>query len=47
MKLIYDLQKKHAAATVAELLAIKDSYEAKIVEVDNAEETISQKQIEK
>ncbi len=46
LKLIYDLQKKHAAATVIELLEIKDSYEAKIVEVDNAEETISLKQIE-
>ena len=46
LKLIYDLQKKHAAATVVELLEIKDSYEAKIVEVDNAEEKISQKQIE-
>jgi len=46
LKLIYDLQKKHAAATVVELLEIKDNYEAKIVEVDNAEEKISQKQIE-
>ncbi len=46
LKLIYDLQKKHAAGTVVELLEIKDSYKAKIVEVDNAEEKTSQKQIE-
>jgi len=44
LKLIYDLQKKHTAATVIELLEIKESYETKIVEVDNAAEAISQKQ---
>ena len=43
---IYHLQKKHAAASVTELLEIKDSYEGKIVEVDNAEEAIKNKQNE-
>lgn len=43
---IYHLQKKHAVASVTELLEIKDSYENKIVEVDNAEEAITNKQIE-
>lgn len=43
---IYHLQKKHAVTSVAELFEIKDSYENKIVEVDNAEEAITNKQIE-
>lgn len=43
---IYHLQKKHAAASVSELLDIKDNYESKIVEVDNAEEAINNKQFE-
>jgi DNA repair protein RecN (Recombination protein N) len=43
---IYHLQKKHAAASVSELLDIKENYESKIIEVDNAEEAINNKQIE-
>lgn len=43
---IYHLQKKHGVASIAALLEVKDSYESKIVEVDNAEEVIKKKQIE-
>jgi DNA repair protein RecN (Recombination protein N) len=46
LKIIYDLQKKHAATSVADLLEIKEVYERKIIEVDNAEEVIAKKQSE-
>jgi DNA repair protein RecN (Recombination protein N) len=46
LKIIYDLQKKHAATSVADLLEIKEVYENKIIEVDNAEEVIAKKQSE-
>ena len=46
LKTIYDLQKKHAVTSVADLLDIKESYQGKIIEVDNAEAAIAAKQSE-
>ena len=41
LQTLYDLQKKHAANGIEELLVIKEAYHSKIADVDNAEETIS------
>ena len=38
LQLIYDLQKKHQAGSIEELLALRLQYEQKISEVDNADE---------
>lgn len=37
---IYDLQKKHKVATVAELIAIEEALEAKVAQMENIEEDI-------
>ena len=41
LQTLYDLQKKHAANGIEELLQIKEAYHLKITDVDNADETIS------
>lgn len=43
LQLLYDLQKKHQAATVEQLIEIREEYQLKIEEVDNADETINLK----
>lgn len=43
LKLLYDLEKKHLVSSVEELLEIKDAYEKKIVEVDQAESLLAEK----
>lgn len=40
---LYDLQKKHQASTVEQLIEIREEYQLKIEEVDNADETIKLK----
>lgn len=41
LQTLFDLQKKHGANGIEELLLIKEAYHLKITDVDNAEETIS------
>ena len=43
LQLLYDLQKKHQASTIEELIEIREQYELKIADVDNADETIGKK----
>lgn len=43
LRLIYDLEKKHLVSSVEELLEIKNVFEKKIVEVDQAESLIANK----
>jgi DNA repair protein RecN (Recombination protein N) len=43
LKLIYDLEKKHLVSSVEELMELKDVYEKKIVEVDQAESLLDHK----
>ncbi len=46
LRLIYDLQKKHAVTTVAELLEIQETLSVKIDQVVNASEIVTQKKEE-
>lgn len=46
LQLLYDLQKKHQVRTVEELIEIREQYQFKIEEVDNADETINLKSAE-
>ena len=46
LQLIYDLQKKHTVATIAELLKIQESLSVKIDQVTNASETVALKKKE-
>ena len=41
LQTLYDLQKKHGANCIEELLVIKETYHSKIADVDNADEIIS------
>ena len=41
LQTLYDLQKKHAANGIEELLSIQEAYHLKITDVDNADETIA------
>ncbi len=41
LQTLYDLQKKHGANGIEELVSIKEAYHAKITEVDNADETMA------
>ncbi len=43
LQLLYDLQKKHQALTIEELIEVRDQYQLKISEVDNADEMINKK----
>ena len=43
LQLLYDLQKKHNASTIEELVDIRDHYQLKISEVDNADDVIQKK----
>ncbi|NVK52284.1 MAG: DNA repair protein RecN [Flavobacteriaceae bacterium] len=44
LQLIYNLQKKHYVATIPELLVLQEKLAQKVAQVENAEETIHQKQ---
>ncbi len=46
LQLIYDLQKKHSAATITEVLEIKEALSVKVDQVDNASEIIVSKEKE-
>jgi len=46
LQLIYALQKKHQAATVADLLAIQDELESKVVLVEGIDDAIKQQEAE-
>ncbi len=46
LQLLYDLQKKHQVRTIEELIEIREQYQSKIEEVDNADETINLKSTE-
>ena len=41
LQTLYDLQNKHGAASIGELLLIKEDYYAKVSEVENADETMA------
>lgn len=43
LQLLYDLQKKHQASTIEQLIEVREQYQLKIADVDNADETISKK----
>ena len=43
LQLLYDLQKKHQVSSIEELIAVRDEYELKISEVDNADAIIDKK----
>ena len=43
LQLLYDLQKKHQAANVDQLIEIREQYQLKIADVDHADEAIAEK----